>query len=139
MALLYALLLSSYIFFLIIPHPPRSHRTDTLFPYTTLFRSHCARTSIICSHCWRGRKESNTGKRQERWRGGEIFGIGREHAYPFLLGFCYCEAFSQSSTIANAAHYNPDDAHSLSDPSKSARGVESPLSRPLMLTRRETS
>src|SRR3546814_16152931 len=27
------------IFFLIIRRPPRSTRTDTLFPYTTLFRS----------------------------------------------------------------------------------------------------
>src|SRR3546814_11803832 len=26
-------------FFLMIPRPPRSTRTDTLFPYTTLFRS----------------------------------------------------------------------------------------------------
>src|SRR3546814_19968038 len=31
--------LSSCIFFLIIRRPPRSTRTDTLFPYTTLFRS----------------------------------------------------------------------------------------------------
>src|SRR3546814_20654414 len=28
------------IFFLIIRRPPRSTRTDTLFPYTTLFRSY---------------------------------------------------------------------------------------------------
>src|SRR3546814_7557816 len=28
-------------FFLMIPRPPRSTRTDTLFPYPTLFRSHC--------------------------------------------------------------------------------------------------
>src|SRR3546814_13884863 len=27
------------VFFLMIRHPPRSTRTDTLFPYTTLFRS----------------------------------------------------------------------------------------------------
>src|SRR3546814_12059733 len=27
-------------FFLMIRRPPRSTRTDTLFPYTTLFRSH---------------------------------------------------------------------------------------------------
>src|SRR3546814_9511302 len=27
------------IFFLMIPRPPRSTRTDTRFPYTTLFRS----------------------------------------------------------------------------------------------------
>src|SRR3546814_6466954 len=29
------------IFFLMIRRPPRSTRTDTLFPYTTLFRSQC--------------------------------------------------------------------------------------------------
>src|SRR3546814_13543399 len=32
-------LLSSFFFFLMIRRPPRSTRTDTLFPYTTLFRS----------------------------------------------------------------------------------------------------
>src|SRR3546814_14312372 len=32
----------SYIFFLMIRRPPRSTRTDTLFPYTTLFRSNYA-------------------------------------------------------------------------------------------------
>src|SRR3546814_4816393 len=31
---------SVYFFFLMIRRPPRSTRTDTLFPYTTLFRSH---------------------------------------------------------------------------------------------------
>src|SRR3546814_18044460 len=31
-------------FFLMIRRPPRSTRTDTLFPYTTLFRSPCPRT-----------------------------------------------------------------------------------------------
>src|SRR3546814_975040 len=30
-------------FFLMIRRPPRSTRTDTLFPYTTLFRSLCQR------------------------------------------------------------------------------------------------
>src|SRR3546814_19347254 len=29
-----------FFFFLMILRPPRSTRTDTLFPYTTLFRSH---------------------------------------------------------------------------------------------------
>src|SRR3546814_11737431 len=33
------LLLSLCFFFLMIRRPPRSTRTDTLFPYTTLFRS----------------------------------------------------------------------------------------------------
>src|SRR3546814_1936442 len=37
------------VFFLMIRRPPRSTRTDTLFPYTTLFRSmpeHCPPCSI---------------------------------------------------------------------------------------------
>src|SRR3546814_11663099 len=33
------LLLFLFLFFLMIRRPPRSTRTDTLFPYTTLFRS----------------------------------------------------------------------------------------------------
>src|SRR3546814_1289132 len=33
---------ASLLFFLMIRRPPRSTRTDTLFPYTTLFRSHHA-------------------------------------------------------------------------------------------------
>src|SRR3546814_12721772 len=33
------LILYFVVFFLIIRRPPRSTRTDTLFPYTTLFRS----------------------------------------------------------------------------------------------------
>src|SRR3546814_8414429 len=35
-----------YFFFLMIRRPPRSTRTDTLFPYTTLFRSPLARLEV---------------------------------------------------------------------------------------------
>src|SRR3546814_20459307 len=34
-----------YCFFLMIRRPPRSTRTYTLFPYTTLFRSRCSEWS----------------------------------------------------------------------------------------------
>src|SRR3546814_5400735 len=34
-------MLPRLFFFLMIRRPPRSTRTDTLFPYTTLFRSSC--------------------------------------------------------------------------------------------------
>src|SRR3546814_6081514 len=37
--MLFVCLLSLLVFFLMIRRPPRSTRTDTLFPYTTLFRS----------------------------------------------------------------------------------------------------
>src|SRR3546814_20419129 len=36
---LMSLILHFFCFFLMIRRPPRSTRTDTLFPYTTLFRS----------------------------------------------------------------------------------------------------
>src|SRR3546814_20181996 len=32
-------MLCVFLFFLVLRRPPRSTRTDTLFPYTTLFRS----------------------------------------------------------------------------------------------------
>src|SRR3546814_16904671 len=37
-------------FFLMIRRPPRSTRTDTLFPYTTLFRSMAARHRFSRAH-----------------------------------------------------------------------------------------
>src|SRR3546814_5313851 len=39
-----------FFFLLMIRRPPRSTRTDTLFPYTTLFRSaRSAKDKVICS------------------------------------------------------------------------------------------
>src|SRR3546814_15675969 len=40
----------SLIFFLMIRRPPRSTRTDTLFPYTTLFRSAAQRGQAVLRH-----------------------------------------------------------------------------------------
>src|SRR3546814_6343451 len=42
-----------WFFFLMIRRPPRSTRTDTLFPYTTLFRSAIPRAA---RHAWRTRR-----------------------------------------------------------------------------------
>src|SRR3546814_13011081 len=39
MYLIHLFYVSVYFFFLMIRRPPRSTRTDTLFPYTTRFRS----------------------------------------------------------------------------------------------------
>src|SRR3546814_2062946 len=39
MSLVFVLRFFTFFFFLMIRRPPRSTRTDTLFPYTTLFRS----------------------------------------------------------------------------------------------------
>src|SRR3546814_13694985 len=39
MSMFIVIILYFFFFFLMIRRPPRSTRTDTLFPYTTLFRS----------------------------------------------------------------------------------------------------
>src|SRR3546814_6257526 len=43
----------SFFFFLMIRRPPRSTRTDTLFPYTTLFRSGVGELINSVSFCCR--------------------------------------------------------------------------------------
>src|SRR3546814_3588788 len=43
-----------FVFFLMIRRPPRSTRTDTLFPYTTLFRSETS-SPAGSSTAWRAR------------------------------------------------------------------------------------
>src|SRR3546814_11522698 len=40
------------VFFLMIRRPPRSTRTDTLFPYTTLFRSDGGTRTASISGAW---------------------------------------------------------------------------------------
>src|SRR3546814_4859809 len=55
--------LFSFFFFLMIRRPPRSTRTDTLFPYTTLFRS----VQAIWQRALRRRASIRTG--ETGWRG----------------------------------------------------------------------
>src|SRR3546814_2454823 len=51
-----------FFFFLMIRRPPRSTRTDTLFPYTTLFRSPSARSDPHAStHGSGARRRSGVG------------------------------------------------------------------------------
>src|SRR3546814_14325487 len=67
-ALLVCLLLVTFkfffFFFLMIRRPPRSTRTDTLFPYTTLFRSTYRPRSLAPAH-WRA-MFGNAAARQAR-------------------------------------------------------------------------
>src|SRR3546814_20020541 len=44
------MLFCCFFFFLMIRRPPRSTRTDTLFPYTTLFRSHLSADARVLDH-----------------------------------------------------------------------------------------
>src|SRR3546814_2002671 len=47
------------VFFLMIRRPPRSTLTDTLFPYTTLFRSHGFRAARTAEASRRGRARAH--------------------------------------------------------------------------------
>src|SRR3546814_11075821 len=64
-------------FFLMIRRPPRSTRTDTLFPYTTLFRSAITHVRVIDGH--------GTGAREEQTvllRDGRIAAVGSHVEVP---------------------------------------------------------
>src|SRR3546814_17474336 len=50
-------LIMIFLFFLMIRRPPRSTRTYTLFPYTTLFRSTCEKPTLCWPH-WTERQLS---------------------------------------------------------------------------------
>src|SRR3546814_13037057 len=74
------LIFAHQFFFLLIPRPPRSTRTDTLFPYTTLFRSpspsarradrtYCSRRHGRCRSRGRARRsEEHTSELQSLMR-----------------------------------------------------------------------
>src|SRR3546814_12258453 len=64
MLMLYALFFSIFfVFFLMIRRPPRSTRTDTLFPYTTLFRSPLgARVGQFVARIWKEPPRSSPGR-----------------------------------------------------------------------------
>src|SRR3546814_16187278 len=64
-------LLFFVVVFLMIRRPPRSTRTDTLFPYTTLFRSSCQEAQRTQSATWKVyvRQEPCPGFHERGWRG----------------------------------------------------------------------
>src|SRR3546814_3561008 len=74
-------------FFLMIRRPPRSTRTDTLFPYTTLFRSSTEAALGRLSGPWQIRRESgrirsglDRGDYANEWDQVQIgFGRSEEH------------------------------------------------------------
>src|SRR3546814_15138430 len=64
-------------FFLMIRRPPRSTRTDTLFPYTTLFRSVYRGHRNRTEHSRNGRR-----RRGSKPRLSDDGGMGRSRACP---------------------------------------------------------
>src|SRR3546814_225742 len=75
-------LYSLLFFFLMIRRPPRSTRTDTLFPYTTLFRSKHGNAQLVEFALQRGKILRLIGA-----AGGIRLGIEIEHQRPFRIAF----------------------------------------------------
>src|SRR3546814_9836833 len=81
-----------------IRRPPRSTRTDTLFPYTTLFRSHCRHQSRFHdSDQILARNRDRCRMRLSQWR-------NQLHSRRQSLGLVYKTRSSQSqrATLGNA-------------------------------------
>src|SRR3546814_3503522 len=86
-----------FCFFLMIRRPPRSTRTDTLFPYTTLFRSMAFTLEVLtrndrdrCRAFDLRALDARTGDRDAIQFGGVLAGLGwcRGGLFFFLLVGC---------------------------------------------------
>src|SRR3546814_12097773 len=93
-------------FFLMIRRPPRSTRTDTLFPYTTLFRSEAggrsaAPSSGLAAGCLQatranGRASARATARELRAKGVRTIGLSRT-----VVGALWAD---RKSTRLNSSH-----------------------------------
>src|SRR3546814_15947378 len=94
-----------FIFFLMIRLPPRSTRTDTLFPYTTLFRSPDAEQLV------RGRRGgaalmSGFYLMHRGWQEADIFAreeYSRRDAWVWLIEAC-CFRLTDNENLAFASN-----------------------------------
>src|SRR3546814_4958875 len=70
---------SHCFFFVMIRRPPRSTRTDTLFPYTTLFRSPQRSPSALCAWSDRRQRGSAITRSMHARTFAAAFGRSEEH------------------------------------------------------------
>src|SRR3546814_19337157 len=70
-------------FFLMIRRPPRSTRTDTLFPYTTLFRSPCRPLGLTALWSGAGEKSGLSSPSEQRPLNRESILWRRQGLRPF--------------------------------------------------------
>src|SRR3546814_3834207 len=95
------------VFFLMVRRPPRSTRTDTLFPYTTLFRSgpapaHRARSQAAACLAWRSprtRPSRPAGSPAKRF-------YGKDH--PWLGSFARIQFAAPRQAVARSEEYTSE-------------------------------
>src|SRR3546814_8740990 len=96
-----------------IRRPPRSTRTDTLFPYTTLFRS-CRCTAEECEGLRQHEREIDRQQRLKLRGGGgrRVFPDAEDAAKSAAIGIAHLHrlaAEDDALTIERAAEVPPDD------------------------------
>src|SRR3546814_12348858 len=94
-----------------IPRPPRSTRTDTLFPYTTLFRSYDIRSQTKPRQC---RQNSGIGIGLDR-EGDQWIGEGLKrflkHADMTFQSGSRIDVNGRADRLRNGAHWHLFDMH----------------------------
>src|SRR3546814_3053507 len=97
-----------FVFFLMIRRPPRSTRTDTLFPYTTLFRSHLRPARPADVHGHGPSRPDDLGRRRTADQEARLLcqpEIGRAHAeLQSLMRISYA-VFCLKKKTYTAQHY----------------------------------
>src|SRR3546814_8839963 len=106
-----------------IRRPPRSTRTDTLFPYTTLFRSslppvfspHLLARSVFCQFSRVRRDKSRLGRRSEEHT-SELQSLMRiSYAVFCLKKKKHTLAFTTSNRTTNISLYNANDDQTINN------------------------
>src|SRR3546814_4604298 len=95
------------VFFLMIRRPPRSTRTDTLFPYTTLFRS---RLNLVISSAWAGAAAGRIARRmpQKSARRSEEHTSELQSLMRISYAvFCLKKKNNKSHKTRKVSHINP--------------------------------
>src|SRR3546814_5402118 len=113
-------------FCLVIPRPPRSTRTDTLFPYTTLFRSPSeapVRAPAVHPRSSRdGSCQCPQGRRNSRCPSDGLLG---PEAAQRALPFAFVGHGQLDIVLARRDQFEPDRSNAFAGPCLAARAPES--------------
>src|SRR3546814_7072751 len=111
-----------------IRRPPRSTRTDTLFPYTTLFRSSCCRSTRSTRPPRRPPRWRNGGARRRRRACGQGRRRSEEHTSELqsLMRISYAVFCLKKKKKKQGKEYNSETRqsikrHTICTPSKELR------------------
>src|SRR3546814_20455116 len=116
-----------FIFFFMIRRPPRSTRTDTLFPYTTLFRSGVAVGAVALREGGRGGQRQRGGEGVTEGTGQQRHGVLLRGLAPPTYGSGWWRMFPRTpappkvrcriaATDAPARGHTPRRAHTRNAP-----------------------